>query len=135
MAWTPPSDAVEATTAPSTGGWKPPADAVTSSWTPPADAVVAEKEIPLTLIIDMANDFTRNAHGINSRVECDFIAQDDSDLALLMAYDSDSFNRWDASNRLSTKVILDLVKHPLSEISSSTLPPHYVDAVRTTLVS
>jgi len=42
MAWTPPSDAVEATAAPSTGGWKPPADAVTSSWTPPADAVVAE---------------------------------------------------------------------------------------------
>ena len=42
MAWTPPSDSVEATVAPSTGGWKPPADAVTSSWTPPADAVVAE---------------------------------------------------------------------------------------------
>ena len=42
MAWTPPSDAVEAPVAPSTGGWKPPADAVTSSWTPPADAVVAE---------------------------------------------------------------------------------------------
>lgn len=42
MAWTPPSDSVEAAVAPSTGGWKPPADAVTSSWTPPVDAVVAE---------------------------------------------------------------------------------------------
>lgn len=42
MVWTPPSDVVETTVAPSTGGWKPPADAVTSSWTPPADAVVAE---------------------------------------------------------------------------------------------
>jgi len=47
MAWTPPSDAVEATVAPSTGGWKPPADAVTSSWTPPADAVVAEAAAPV----------------------------------------------------------------------------------------
>lgn len=46
MAWTPPSDSVEATVAPSTGGWKPPADAVTSSWTPPANAVVAEAAAP-----------------------------------------------------------------------------------------
>jgi hypothetical protein len=46
MAWTPPSDAVEATVAPSTGGWKPPADAVTSSWTPPADVVTAEAAAP-----------------------------------------------------------------------------------------
>jgi hypothetical protein len=47
MAWTPPSDSVEATVAPSTGGWKPPADAVTSSWSPPADAVVAEAAAPV----------------------------------------------------------------------------------------
>jgi hypothetical protein len=46
MAWTPPSDSVEATIAPSTGGWKPPADAVTTSWTPPADAVTAEAAAP-----------------------------------------------------------------------------------------
>jgi hypothetical protein len=46
MAWTPPSDSVEATVAPSTGGWKPPADAVTTSWTPPADAVTAEAAAP-----------------------------------------------------------------------------------------
>jgi hypothetical protein len=46
MAWTPPSDSVEATVAPSTGGWKPPVDAVTTSWTPPADAVTAEAAAP-----------------------------------------------------------------------------------------
>jgi hypothetical protein len=66
MAWTPPSDAVEATTAPSTGGWKPPADAVTSSWTPPADAVVAEAApAPKLSLIETAKQSSIQAKASN----------------------------------------------------------------------
>jgi len=68
MAWTPPSDSVEATVAPSTGGWKPPADAVTSSWTPPADAVTAEvapAPTPKLSVLDIAKQSSIKAAASN----------------------------------------------------------------------
>jgi len=67
MAWTPPSDAVEATVAPSTGGWKPPADAVTSSWTPPADVVTAEAAAPTPKpsVLDIAKQSSAQAKASN----------------------------------------------------------------------
>jgi len=73
MAWTPPSDAVEATTAPSTGGWKPPADAVEATaassvggWTPPADAVVAEAApTPKLSLVEMAKQSSVQAKASN----------------------------------------------------------------------
>ena len=70
MAWTPPSDAVEATVAPSTGGWKPPADAVTSSWTPPADAVTAEAvPAPKLSVLEMAKQSSAQAAASNAERE------------------------------------------------------------------
>lgn len=63
------------------------------------------------------------------------INHDDSDLALLMAYDTDPFNKWDAGNRLSSKLILDLAKLKHSEISAVKLPTHYVQAVKTTITT
>jgi len=47
MAWTPPSDAVEATVAPSTGGWKPPADAVTAEAAAPTPAPTPTPKLSL----------------------------------------------------------------------------------------
>jgi len=55
MAWTPPSDAVEATVAPSVGGW-----------TPPADAVVAEAApAPKLSLIEMAKQSSKQAAASN----------------------------------------------------------------------
>jgi len=47
MAWTPPSDAVEATVAPSTGGWKPPVDAVTAEAAAPTPAPAPAPKLSL----------------------------------------------------------------------------------------
>jgi aminopeptidase N len=60
--------------------------------------------------------------------------QSDSELAFLMANDTDTFNRWDASNRLSTKVIMSFVdKVSVADIDAAELPKQYVDAVRASL--
>ena len=56
--------------------------------------------------------------------------QSDEDLAFLMAYDTDSFNRWDAGNRLSSKLILSLAKLPLDQISSQKLPDNYINSFK-----
>ncbi len=39
------------------------------------------------------------------------------ELAFLSQYDSDSFNRWDASQKFAEQIILDLVKSPTAEIN------------------
>jgi len=73
MAWTPPSDAVEATVAPTTSGWTPPSDAVEATiassvggWTPPADAVVAEAApAPKLSLIEMAKQSSIQAKASN----------------------------------------------------------------------
>ena len=52
------------------------------------------------------------------------------------AYDTDSFNRWDAGNRLGTALILKLADMPsVADIEATTLPSHYVDAIRSVLTS
>ena len=56
--------------------------------------------------------------------------QTDEDLAFLMSYDTDAFNRWDAANRLSTKVILSLASLPLAEVDTAEVPPFYLEALR-----
>ncbi len=38
------------------------------------------------------------------------VEQSDAELALLFAYDTDSFNRWEAGQRFATRVILELVR-------------------------
>ena len=45
------------------------------------------------------------------------IEQSLEELAFLSQHDSDSFNRWDASQKLAEKIILDLVKTPDASIS------------------
>jgi len=61
--------------------------------------------------------------------------QSDAELAFLMAHDTDSFNRWDAGNRLATRVILSLAKLPLDSIATAPLPTELVDAVRVILTT
>jgi aminopeptidase N len=57
-------------------------------------------------------------------------AQSESDLAFLMVHDTDSFNRWDAGNRLCTKILLELVNLPsVDDIASAALPTLFVDAI------
>lgn len=64
------------------------------------------------------------------------IEQSDAELAFLMAHDSDSFNRWDAGNRLATKIVLALAALPsVGAIAAAPLPALYVDAVRAVLTS
>ena len=63
------------------------------------------------------------------------IAQSDDDLLLLMAFDTDSFNRWDASNRYFIRLILTLSALPAADIDAFKLPEMFVDAIRTVLVS
>jgi len=63
------------------------------------------------------------------------IERSDATLAFLASNEDDPFNRWDASQQLATRVLLDLA----SKISSGTspddltLPPSFVDAFRATL--
>ena len=56
-------------------------------------------------------------------------------MVILQAHDTDSFNRWDAGNRLATKIILNLATMKADEIEKQPLPKHFVDAIRTVLTS
>ncbi len=65
--------------------------------------------------------------GFSSPVNVEF-AQDEKALSQLMAHDSDSFNRWEAAQRLMRQTLLELIEniqnnHPYS------LPDHLVNAV------
>jgi hypothetical protein len=54
----------------------------------------------------------------------------------LQAYDTDSFNRWDAGNRLGSALILKLAAMPtVEDIEKTPLPTHFVDAIRAVLTS
>lgn len=57
----------------------------------------------------------------------------DADLALLMAVDTDAFNKWDAADKLSSNVILKLAKLSVAEIAKTTLPEDYIGAFRSLL--
>ena len=50
------------------------------------------------------------------------------ELMLLMAHDADDFNRWNAAQTLSQRIILNIVKGEMLEI-----PSGYIEAVRTAL--
>jgi aminopeptidase N len=55
------------------------------------------------------------------------IERSDEELAFLMAHDSDSFTRWDASQSLASKVILDLTRKVQRDETLST-PEHFGEA-------
>ena len=61
-------------------------------------------------------------------------AQNVEDATLLMAADSDLFNRWDASFSLSRSLITDLVKDP-APIRDLTIGDEFVQAVRSLLTT
>jgi len=61
------------------------------------------------------------------------IEQSDEELCFLMAHDTDSFNRWDAGNRFSTKLILQLAEQPLETIAQNELPEGFVRAIEAIL--
>ena len=56
----------------------------------------------------------------------------DRELALLMAHDSDAFNRWEAAQRLAMQRLLNMIKQ-VQEGEALTLDELFVNALRTTL--
>jgi len=56
------------------------------------------------------------------------LEEDDAQLAFRMAYDSDPFNRWDAAQRYSERIVLALAAEP-----ARTIPAAYLDACRALL--
>lgn len=59
--------------------------------------------------------------------------QSDDDLAFLMAHDTDSFNRWEASQKLASKAILSLTDDLVQGKEPGPLAPAMVEAFRTVL--
>ncbi|CAM9463356.1 unnamed protein product [Pylaiella littoralis] len=59
----------------------------------------------------------------------------DEDLAFLMKHDTDSFNRWEAGQQLSTRVILGMVEEIKAGGEPSPLPTNLVDSFRATLTN
>lgn len=57
------------------------------------------------------------------------IDQSDEDLALLLAHDRDSFNRWDAGQRLGARVILQMVAE-VQAGKTPEVPQHLIDAMQ-----
>ncbi len=57
----------------------------------------------------------------------------DAGLATLMAHDSDEFNRWEAGQRLATRLMLAGVAR-LQAGAEATMPPQFVDAFAATLL-
>lgn len=73
--------------------------------------------------------------GFSAPVKMKF-EQSDEELAFIMAHDTDSFNRWDAGNRLGSALILKLAALPtVADIEATSVPSYYVDAIRTVLTS
>jgi len=58
------------------------------------------------------------------------VEQSDADLALLFAFDTDSFNRWEAGQRLATRVILGLVED-LQAGKQPQVPDNLIQAFQT----
>jgi len=62
--------------------------------------------------------------------------RDDEELAFCMAHEADDFNRWEAWQQLSTRLILSLVDTINSGINSAaelSLPDYYIEACKKTL--
>jgi aminopeptidase N len=80
---------------------------------------IAEKPVPSIL-----REFSAPVRLVHT------VEQSDSELAFLMAHDTDSFNKWDAGSRLATRVILSLAKiGNVEKIQVATLPAEFVAAV------
>ncbi|CAM9158816.1 unnamed protein product [Ectocarpus sp. 6 AP-2014] len=58
----------------------------------------------------------------------------DEDLAFLMKHDTDSFNRWEAGQQLSTRVILGMVEEIKAGGEPGALPASLIDSFRATLL-
>ena len=56
----------------------------------------------------------------------------DEELAFCMANEADDFNRWEAGQQLSTRLILSMVER-INNNEGLSLPPYYIDACRQTL--
>lgn len=73
--------------------------------------------------------------GFSAPVKVSYVdGQSDAELAFLMAHDTDTFNRWDAGDRLSTNVIMSLTElDSVASIEAAELSADFVDAIRTSL--
>ena len=69
--------------------------------------------------------------GYSAPVKLDF-DRDDEELAVCMANETDDFNRWEAGQRLSTRLILSLVDS-INAGKDLSVPGYYVDACQKTL--
>ena len=61
------------------------------------------------------------------------VDRDDEELAFCMAHEADDFNRWEAGQQLSARLILSMVDD-INEGKELLLPDYYVDACRNTLL-
>jgi len=59
----------------------------------------------------------------------------DSDLAFLMAYDTDDFNRWEASQRLMNRVLLSVYEDIKSGKTPQPLPEDFIHAMKQVLTA
>lgn len=57
------------------------------------------------------------------------IAQSEEELAILLGHDTDSFNRWDAGQRLGARVVLGMVK-TIQDGRVPEVPEYLIDAMR-----
>lgn len=69
--------------------------------------------------------------GYSAPVKLQF-ERDDEELAFCMAHEKDDFNRWEAGQQLSSRLILSLVD-TINSGGSLELPAYYLDACRKTL--
>ncbi len=70
--------------------------------------------------------------GYSSPVKLHF-ERDDEELAFCMAHEADDFNRWEAGQQLSSRLILSMVDS-INKGAGLALPDYYIDACRKTLV-
>jgi aminopeptidase N len=70
--------------------------------------------------------------GYSAPVKLNF-DRDDEELAFCMAHERDDFNRWEAGQQLSSRLILSLVES-INADKSLTLPGYYIDACKKILL-
>ena len=64
------------------------------------------------------------------------LEQSNDELSLLMSYDTDSYNRWDAGNRLTTRIIMNFLNNPQCNNNEKQndneieLPAYYINAIQ-----
>src|SRR3546814_1444308 len=82
-----------------------------------AEQTFVFRDVPVKPVASVLRDFSAPVKLV--------FEQTDEELAFLMAHDTDSFNRWDAGQKLSVRVLEDLMRKPEEEIATSALPSHY----------